>query len=132
MFRDATGYGRVTRAAFGLLIAFALLLRLFGPAGALPARDGYLAICTGTEIIYVEAASLGFPTEKSPDSPDRDHQAEACLWFSGLYAVELAATTTPDAGQRLYVRQAARIRADQRGDQRPAPAFHARGPPALS
>lgn len=111
------------------LVSLALLARLFGPAGSLPVREGYAAICTGSEIVYVPLKDLGLggpPPDKSPAGPGSD----PCPWFASFHALDPVGAFVPAPPFRLVTTAA-------RGPDRlaappafPAP-FHARAPPPV-
>lgn len=89
------GYPKRLRAAFLIvLMAIGLSAGVIGPAISLPKKDGYIAICTGAEIVYIPAAELGFdfPGESVDEtSGDTDSaQSERCPWFGQAEAIETA------------------------------------------
>ncbi|WP_187791913.1 hypothetical protein [Paracoccus amoyensis] len=120
-------------AALGLLIALAIILRLFGPAGTVTTlKDGYVAICLGAEIVYIKASELGVQTVDGQEAPDQDsHKAEPCLWFGGFHPLTLAfsalaATQSTDHAVRFPSPK------DQHVNRPTRLSVHARAPPHLS
>lgn len=79
--------------AAGLILLFGLLLslRVVGPIGAAPTKDGYVAICAGGAIVYVPAAEIGLAlsAEDEPESIE-----ERCPWFG--FGSALAGVAPPD------------------------------------
>tara|TARA_R110002167_G_scaffold98154_2_gene258620 strand:- start:299 stop:628 length:330 start_codon:yes stop_codon:yes gene_type:complete len=68
-----------------------LLAQLLGPASGLPAKEGFVAICTGSEIIYIPISDLG----RAAPADDRSTSiSEACPWFAQFHAVEIEPVTT--------------------------------------
>lgn len=116
-------------AALGLLIALSIILRLFGPAAALPQKDGYTAICLGAEVVYVKTSELGVQTDDGQDAPDDEsHKAEPCIWFSSFHAVALV-FSAPDIVQSTHGAVRFSSPRNQPVDQPDTLSFHARGPP---
>lgn len=73
-----------------LLAIFSLFLHVLGPIEGLPRKDGYAAICTGTEIVYVSLSSLGI--EEGQDQGQDQGPApksEQCPWFAQFHALEI-------------------------------------------
>ncbi len=84
-FTPRTGY----RAFCVALLGLSLVLRLVGPMAGLPAKDGYVAICAGTQIVYISLAEAGLDgplDEKAPAPP-----SDPCPWFAQFHAIDVAA-----------------------------------------
>jgi len=109
-----------------LLLSLALALNLLGPAtGGLPEKEGFVPICTGSEIIYIPLAAIGL------DQPKEDVPApvsERCPWFAQFHAVVAAPVA---AGHSAVVYTAVRYRSADRvpSGQQTARSFQARAPP---
>lgn len=124
--------GRRTRAEgwrkwFSLLLSLALALNLLGPAfGGLPQKDGYIPVCTGSEIVYIPfgATDPDLPSQETPEPV-----SERCPWFAQFHAVEISAIAA-DYDAVIY-RLAPRLPADSATAAQQTPAsFQARAPPA--
>lgn len=132
MIADRIRYTGLKSTALGLLVALSIILRLFGPAGTLPQKDGYVAICLGAEVVYLKSSDLGVPADDGQDGPDDDsHKAEPCIWFSSFHAVALV-FSAPDIVQSSDSAVRFPSPQNQRVDQPTTLSFHARGPPHLS
>lgn len=68
-----------------LLLVLSLAPRLVGPAGGVPPRDGYVAICAGAQVIYIRAEALGLDGE---DGNDPASIGDSCPWFFYSHAVD--------------------------------------------
>ncbi len=130
MIRSFEIRARCRASCLFVILSVSLALRMLGPVGALPAEDGYVAICTGSEIVYIPVAELDFdngaPAKKTPAST----KSELCPWFFQFHALE---TPLADTG---FV--AAPMPIDRQPPTIAGPAcqpipksFHARAPPAL-
>ncbi|UYV37002.1 DUF2946 family protein [Rhodobacteraceae bacterium D3-12] len=120
--------------AIGLLAVFslALILRLLGPMGALPEKDGYVAICTGSEIVYIPLSELDGDLDGNLDgdsSDEREAHSETCDWFFQFHALATVPASKPEPQAlrpvvvlRPAVEHAVHAAALPRG-------FHARAPP---
>lgn len=79
---------------WGLALAIALTLSLFvrlaAPYAGAADRDGYVAICTGSELVYlpVDQDGVPLPDGKAPDQPDLSPLHLPCNWL-GQYVVVL-------------------------------------------
>ncbi|MCB1353117.1 MAG: hypothetical protein KDK03_10310 [Rhodobacteraceae bacterium] len=108
-----------------LAIVVALALRLFGPGGALPVREGYVTLCTGSEILYIPLSELGLaPPDDTPTAPVSDH----CPWFFQFHPLPV----TPFVFELLagiFTVQPRPPLPPVAAAGRVAAAFHARGPP---
>lgn len=120
-------YDGLKGAALGLLIALSIILRLLGPA-SMPAKAGYVAICLGADIVYVQTSDLGIPADDGQDAPDDGAETVSCIWFSGFHAIALDLDLW-DMPQPAHDASRHRPLPDQRADQRSPRFFHARGPP---
>ncbi|WP_372398654.1 hypothetical protein ABMY26_18550 [Azospirillum sp. HJ39] len=83
--------------ALALALTLSLLLRLAAPAAGAADRDGYVAICTGSELVYLPADPDGLPLAdgRLPADRDTDKQQFAplhlpCNWL-GQYVALLPA-----------------------------------------
>lgn len=123
--------------ALSLALALTLFARLVAPVLGAADRAGYVAICSGNEIVYVPVAPNGevLPDRGAPDSGKSDPQATAplhspCAWL-GQYAALL-----PDL--HGFVLPADRTRPPKpQGHATAAPLrsakpFHSQGPPPPS
>lgn len=113
------------RAAFSLLLILTLALRLVGPLPGPPAREGYVGLCVGTEILYVPLASLDEPgREGRKASPE----SVPCPWFGQFHVLLVAAL--PVAFSLIALTAAFPIAWGGTTVLRPAPhPFQARAPP---
>ena len=79
-----------------LALALSLFVRIAAPTAGAADRDGYVAICTGSEIVYLPVDHDGVPI---PDSGDTDKQRLSplhlpCSWL-GQYIALLPALQMP-------------------------------------
>lgn len=86
--------------ALALALTLSLFLRLAAPAAGAADRDGYVAICTGSELVYLPADRDGLPLAdgRLPADQDTDKQQLAplhlpCNWL-GQYIALLPALQT--------------------------------------
>jgi len=111
--------------SLSLILTFALALNILGPLTALPEKDGFVAICTGSEIVYIPIAELGvdLPNDEKPQP-----KSESCPWFSNFHAVESIPTATISVA---VVHETVTFRpADQAIHEQQTPnLFQARAPP---
>ena len=122
----ASGVRAAWRArGLSLLMTLALALNLLGPVNGLPAKDGYVPICTGSEIVYIPLSALGLapPSDDTP-APTSD----PCPWFAQFHALAVAPLT--DGYGAVVYRLAPFAPADiaAAGQQIPG-SFQARAPP---
>ncbi|NMM46098.1 hypothetical protein HH303_16515 [Rhodospirillaceae bacterium KN72] len=114
---------------FRVLLALLLVYSFSSPASALPQKEGYIAICSGSEILYIPLADAGL------EDPSQEAQAPTsspCPWFTQLHALDAADIAV--VGHSTVIYDALPIPAD---DTRPVAqqiprAFQARGPPLLA
>ncbi len=109
-----------------VLLSLALAVNLLGPVTGLPEKDGFIPICTGSEIIYIPLAAIGLD-QPAQDAPEP--VSESCPWFAQFHAIEAAPAA---AGHSAVVYRAFRLRpADIAAEaQQTGRAFQARAPPA--
>lgn len=79
--------------AVGLTLLFGLMLslRVVGPLGAMPAKDGYVAICAGGTMVFVPVDEIG-PAPSVEEEPETIE--DRCPWFG--FGVALAMVDPPD------------------------------------
>lgn len=107
-----------------LLLCVSLPAQNVGPSVGLSAKEGYVAICAGTEIIYLPIGEHGIelPADEEPDQP-----SEPCPWFGQIHAVEAAPPATEIAPPlRAPALPAAAVASIGKA---PGMAFRARAPP---
>lgn len=78
---------------WGLALAIALTLSLFvrlaAPYVGAADRDGYVAICTGSELVYlpVDQNGVPLPDGEAPDKPDLSPLHLPCNWLGHYIAL---------------------------------------------
>lgn len=106
-----------------LLLGSALSFRAAGPVAGLPHAEGFVPICTGTEIIYVPVSELAGEEPGSTEAPPSD----PCPWFG------LGAFFEPAAFEIVGEPAPGAIAAPLRDNARPGghvpKGFSARAPP---
>jgi len=108
-----------------MLLAVSVVLRLAGPVGGLPSRDGFVAICTGGEIVYIPVAQTGIDSQPEDDSAPT---SERCPWYYQFHAV----LGGPELGDFLSVPLSsvpAPVRRSAVSSQQKPLSFQARAPP---
>lgn len=115
-----------------LLLAFSVLARFIGPVIGVPPREGFIPLCSGTEIIYL---SLGHGEDGPPAAPaDADKRQPGdhvpCPWLGPLLALLplLVVLALPACRPQL---PQPRLEGGF-GSARILKPFHSRGPPLLS
>jgi len=114
------------RRWLSLLLSQALTLHLLSPAVAgLPEKDGYVPICTGSEVVYLPLAALGLP---APADDVPEPLSELCPWCAPFHAIAFLPVT---AMQTAVVYRVVHVRpADTTAEgQQTLPSFQARAPP---
>jgi len=111
--------------SLSLLLALSLVLGLLGPVSGLPRKDGFIPICTGSEVIYIPLSEIGLD-QPANDRPDP--VSEHCPWAAQFLALEVVPVAA-DASAVVY--RTVRFRfADSVPDTQPRlPSFQARAPP---
>lgn len=69
---------RAVTLALLVLMAMAIGLRGFAPLAVAEHREGLVAICTGSEIVYVPLADLGLG---EGDNEDPETVSDPCSWY---------------------------------------------------
>lgn len=116
---------RWLRGIATLAIVVALALRLFGPGGQLPVREGYVTICTGSEMLYIPLSELGLaPPDDTPAAPVSDH----CPWFFQFHPLPVT-PFVPGLRAGIFTVQPRPPLPPVAAAGRVAAAFQARGPP---
>jgi hypothetical protein len=78
------------RGFYTVLLILALALRLVGPLPGAPARDGYVGICVGSEILYLPLADLDRgDTEGATEKSSTD--SVPCPWFAQFHVLPAVA-----------------------------------------
>lgn len=109
-----------------LLLTVSLALNLLGPVNGLPQKDGFIPICTGSEIIYIPLGDADF-SRQTEDLPEPT--SERCPWFAQFHAVEAA--TAPVGHSAVVYKITGFLPADTTAEGQQTPAsFQARAPPA--
>ncbi|WP_420403980.1 hypothetical protein [Nisaea sp.] len=80
-----------------LLLVVSLLSHAFGPLDGLPRKDGFAAICTGDEIVYIPLSSLGLEPPRDEEPAPKSDQ---CPWFAQFHA--MAADPAADGRDAAY------------------------------
>ena len=111
---------------FRVLLALLLVYSFSSPASALPQKEGYIAICSGSEVLYIPLADVGL------EEPSQDAQTPTtspCPWFTQLHALDADAVVI--VGHSVVVYDTLPLPADdaQPVAQQVPRAFQARGPP---
>jgi hypothetical protein len=107
MSGSSRALNRTPRLELVLLLIAAVFLRVLGPTIALPERDGFAALCTGTDIVYLPSDPDGasHPGDGGGSGDDGPEHVP-CIWLGhhlaivpAVVAVTLAAgrLPTPDA-----------------------------------
>ena len=111
---------------FRVLLALLLVYSFSSPASALPQKEGYIAICSGSEILYIPLADVGL------EAPSQDAQAPTsspCPWFTQLHVLDADAVAV--VGHSTIIYDALPLPTDDAHPvaQQTPRAFQARGPP---
>jgi len=124
---EARRYRRGWRGKWlSLLLTLSLALNLLGPATVgLPQKEGFIPICTGSEVIYIPLSAIGLG-QADEDTPDP--VSEACPWFAQFHAVEVAPVTTTHVAV-VYATVALRVADTALPGQHTPRSFQARAPP---
>lgn len=118
--------------ALVLALTLALFARLLGPSIGAADRVGYVAICSGSEIVYVPVTQNGdlAPNDEKSDKPAPSSLHTPCNWL-GQYAALL-----PDLQTLVLPVERPRAPGPQRQaafhplkDRKP---FHSQAPPSVA
>ncbi|WP_042442618.1 hypothetical protein [Azospirillum sp. B510] len=116
--------------ALALALGLSLFVRLAAPYAGAADRDGYVAICTGGEIVYLPVGQDGMPLPdgKAPEKSDIAPLQLPCTWLGQYVALlpALAMLVLP-AGRPLPPEQA---RPDEPHHPKPRKPFQSQAPPS--
>ncbi|WP_042688590.1 hypothetical protein [Azospirillum sp. B506] len=133
-------YCRRLQERWGLALALALALSLFvriaAPAAGAADRDGYVAICTGGEIVYLPVDRDGVPLQDSVPLTDTDGIDKQqlsplhlpCSWL-GQYVALLPALQMPALPVAILL-SAESPKPDRLNRSKERKPFQSQGPPS--
>ncbi|MBK1841468.1 hypothetical protein JHL17_29120 [Azospirillum sp. YIM B02556] len=75
--------------ALAIALSLSLFVRLAAPYAGVADRDGYVAICTGSELVYLPADKDGLPLPdgKGTDEPQLQPLHLPCSWLGQYVAL---------------------------------------------
>ncbi len=118
--------------ALALALALAVFARLAGPSLGAADRTGYVAICSGGEIVYLPVTPNGDPAPADPPSDTHGSVAlhTPCVWL-GQYAALLPVLQTAPLPADLAIAPEPPRRAAPHHPKDTKP-FHSQAPPSVA